>query len=75
MDVFAVWPCASPSPARCGPWLASKMPRAPLQKPLENLVFLRCRCWKSTESQCPKDADLTINAKTLLLLPNPYITL
>ena len=75
MNVFIVRSCASPSPARSGPELRSRIPRGTLQKTLVFLVFLRCRPWNSTGGRCPQDADLIVSVKILLFLGKPYKSL
>ena len=75
MNVLKIRSCASPSPARSGTGLRTRIPRGALQKTLVFLVFLRCRPWNSTGGRCPHDADLTVPVKTLLFLSNPYKSL
>ena len=36
MSDSALWPCASPSPARSGPWRPSRIPRGPPSKTIGN---------------------------------------
>ena len=74
MDDFAVWPCASPSPARSGPWRPRWIPRGP---PITNIDFgsyelsldfsrflTHLVLWNSTGGINVQDADLTNTIKT-----------
>ena len=84
MNDFAVWPCASPSPARSGSWRPRWIPRG---APFKNIDFGSYKLWldfsrflthlvlwNSTDGHSVQDADLTNSIKTLLIHRNPQKT-
>mgnify|MGYP006953803184 FL=1 len=84
MNDFAVWPCASPSPARSGSWRPRWIPRG---APFKNIDFGSYKLWldfsrflthlvlwNSTDGHSVQDADLTNTIKILLIHRNPQKT-
>ena len=84
MNDFAVWPCASPSPARSGSWRPRWIPRG---APFKNIDFGSYKLWldfsrflthlvlwNSTGGHSVQDADLTNSIKILLIHRNPQKT-
>ena len=84
MEDFTVWPCASASPARSGPWRPRWIPRG---APFKNIDFGSYKLWldfsrflthlvlwNSTDGNSVQDADLINTIKTLLIHRYPYKT-
>ena len=85
MNNSAVWPCASPAPARGGPWRPRWIPRG---APFKNIDFGSYKLsldfsrflthlvlWNSTDGNSVQDADLINTIKTLLIHRNPLNTM
>ena len=74
MNIFAVRPCASPSPVRSGSWRPRWIPRGPPSKTLEILAFLRGRHWNSTCGINVQNDDPTNSIQILPIQKYAYKT-